>query len=294
MAKFEYRQINLEQYNDYSFKANLLLQEISSYYKLSIEDIHYKMIIRFFQENYNLHFCFYDVNPLERYGDNEWTKTRPTKNFIKYKTIIKGANFCFLDSDIVDRISGFTIPEKNRTLIMINQSCVKSRIIFTILHELCHFYFHIRNGLKKEIFVSLTNDKIKGLYSDEMLPYEDEANNIGSMLFCSEKSLEEMILHKANFKEMCHQTGMSEPAMHNRLLNYFQHRFKLNHSIALNYVIKFRNQNVNIINIICREVSLIQRNRADNDKKKVLSEIQADYIDDSQERFFFFFFDENA
>ncbi|GAA2922654.1 ImmA/IrrE family metallo-endopeptidase [Enterococcus raffinosus] len=282
MTKFEYQHVFSDEYNEYLEKANQLLFDISMQFNKSVDKLRYDDIINYFRINFNVHFAFFEADPTELYGDEGWPKTQPDSSWIKYKDTIQSADFCFLDSEIVDRISGVTIPEGNRTLILINQDRVYPRIIFTILHELCHFYFHIRDKDKKRAFISLTNDQIEGQYSDELIPFENEANIIGSILFCPEERLEYMLAKKYTFKDMCRNTGMSEPAMHNRLLNYFDHILKLPYYLALNYVWKFRKDDSYTRNLIAHKVKLSQHERKNQEKTIKLLQMQRAYVDKLQ------------
>ncbi|MFQ7235202.1 MAG: ImmA/IrrE family metallo-endopeptidase [Enterococcus hulanensis] len=282
MTNYEYRPISTDQYFSYNFKAQVLLRDISLRVNIPIQKLNYADIIAYFQKNFNLHFSFYDTDPVkkhEKYRKQRWVQSIPSTGWIKYKKIIPGASFSVLDEEIVDRVSGFTIPDGKRTLIMINQDCTFPRLVFTILHELCHFYFHIRDNLKKEVFVSLTSDKLEGNYSEEMIPFEDEANNIGSMLFCSEQILEEMLLTKMKFSEMCNYIGMSEPAMHNRLLNYLEHVHKLPHGMALYYVLKFRKRDIYTVNLIISKIRAIYKEREKQEETLQLIKMQSVYVD---------------
>lgn len=279
MTKFEYQHVFSDEYNEYLEKANKLLFDISTQFNKAIDKLRYDDVINYFRINFNIHFTFFEADPTELFGGEEWPKTQPDKSWIKYKDTIQDANFCFLDSEIVDRISGVTIPEGNRTLIMINQDRVFPRIIFTILHELCHFYFHIRDKDKKQAFVSLTNDQIEGQYSEDLIPFENEANIIGSILFCPGERLEYMLAKKYTFKDMCRNIGMSEPAMHNRLLNYIEHVFKVPSRLALNYVWKFRSEDYKTRHILRYKAQQQIDRRAANKEAETLIKIQSAYVD---------------
>lgn len=265
MTKYEYQHVSTEKYMGYVGKANLLLSDISKLYNIEVKQIGYQDIISFFQNRFNIRFAFFEADPAEIFKlDDNWPPTPDDSSWIKYKRLVDKPDFQFLPMQIVERISGITIPSGKRTLIMINQDRVIQRVIFTILHELCHFYFHILDNKKNQVFVSLSNDHIEGQYSPELLPFENEANNIASILFCSTERVEYMLLNKYTFKDMCGATGMSEPAMHNRLLNYFEHMLHLPNRLALNYVFKIRNQNTNIYPSITYKIYT----RLNNEKKR--------------------------
>ena len=278
--KFEYRHVSTKQYRIYYEKAQLLLSEISAVQSIPVQNLTYKDIISYFTANYNIHFSFFDLDPLKKRENRSWARAVPNKGWIKYKDVIKDASFTGLDEEIVKRVSGFTIPDGNRVLIMINQDCVFPRLIFTILHELCHFYFHINNELNQDVFVSLTGDKLEGKYSKEMIPFEDEANNIASMLFCPKQKLEEMLLNDMKFKYMCRAVGMSGPAMHNRFLNYFEHILEMPHSLALKNVWSARNGDRQVRNLVKYKIrALKKREEAERIETLELIKLQSAYVD---------------
>lgn len=151
MTKYEYQHVPTNEYLDYAKKANILLLNISRFQHVEIKELTYQNIISFFQSQFNIHFVFFEADPTEIFSlDDEWPSTQSDLSWIKYKDLVFNADFQFLPIDIVNRISGITIPNGKRTLIMINQDRVLQRVIFTILHELCHFYFHILDGKKSK------------------------------------------------------------------------------------------------------------------------------------------------
>lgn len=257
-----------------------MLTEISNSRSVPIHELTYMDIIAYFTANYNIHFSFFDIDPMKIPRNKRWAYAFPKKIWIRYKNVIKNASFSALDDEIVKRVSGFTIPDGNRTLLMINQNCVFPRLIFTILHELCHFYFHVNNDLKQDVFVSLTSDKLEGKYSKEMIPFEDEANNIASMLFCPKQQLEEMLLHDMKFIDMCRTIGMSVPAMHNRFLNYFEHMLGMDHQLAVRNVWKARHGDRQVRNLVKYKIrALRKKEEADRNETLALIKLQSEYID---------------
>ncbi|HGF8354848.1 TPA: ImmA/IrrE family metallo-endopeptidase [Enterococcus faecium] len=259
MGNYEYNQVSREEYIKYCDEAQQLLHDVSLFANEPVSKINYLDIINYFQKSFNLHFSFFETDP------SKGCKTiLPSRSRIRYKNIIEDADLCFLDKEVVERISGVTIPQGNRTLIFINQNCIQPRLIFTILHELCHFYFHIRNEKHKEYFVSLSNDKFTGTYSDDLIPFENEANIVSSILFCPKDTLEQMILSDYSFKKMCRTVGMSEAAMHNRLLNYFEHIIEMPYYIALKHVWEIRNGVLRGKNSIRYRIKMMHRNLEDS------------------------------
>lgn len=230
MVSIEYRKVSASSYKEYMGMASMLLDDIASYSNKKKKYIIYSDIISYFENTYDILFTFFEVK--------RNSKIIPSTDLIKHKDLVRNEKLKFLDDDLASKISGVTIPNKhnNKIIIMLNQVMPKQRIIFTILHELVHLHFHNTNQKKHLIFAS----KFSGVYPSEMIPLEDEANVIASLLFCSTEQLETFILQKSTFHSMCSKTNMSKSAMHNRLLNYFQHILKMNYHQALNYILRLR------------------------------------------------------
>ena len=219
MKKVEYRVVDSNVYNKCLNLANELLNQISSQSQIPISKIFPKDIISYFESKYDINFSFFESQ----------------KNEIIYKDLVQNPDFIILDDSLVNRTSGLTIPKKERALIFINQSMPLTRIKFTILHELTHLHFHKLEDNKK-VFTS----KFSGKYSDDVLPFEDEANIIASILFCSTPKLEMLLTRNYSFDKIKIITGMSIKGLHSRLLNYLHHILGLSNSEALELVLKLR------------------------------------------------------
>lgn len=230
MASIEYRRVSTSSYKEYMEMATILLDDIASYSNKKKKYIIYSDIISYFENTYDILFIFFEVK--------KNNKIVPSTDLIKHKDLVRNQKFKFLDDDLASKISGVTMSNKhnNKIIIMLNQVMPKQRIIFTILHELVHLHFHNTNQKKHLIFAS----KFSGVYPSEMIPFEDEANVIASLLFCSTEQLETFLLRKSSFSYICSQTYMSKSALHNRLLNYFQHILTMSYQQALDYVLRLR------------------------------------------------------
>lgn len=219
MKKVEYRVVDSNVYNKCLNLANELLNQISAQSQIPVSKIFPKDIILYFESNYDINFSFFESK----------------KNEIIYKDLVQNPDFIILDDSLVNRTSGLTMPKKERALIFINQSMPLTRIKFTILHELTHLHFHKLEDNKK-VFTS----KFSGKYSDDVLPFEDEANIIASLLFCSTPKLEMLLTRNYSFDKIKSITGMSIKGLHSRLLNYLHHILGLSNSEALELVLKLR------------------------------------------------------
>ncbi|AYG01333.1 ImmA/IrrE family metallo-endopeptidase [Lactococcus allomyrinae] len=223
MNNFEYRVVSSTIYSQCLNKANELLEEIAKYLNKPVSKVAPLDVIAYFEANYNILFTFFETDPHAP---------------IKYNDIVKNYKFSFLDDYIVREMSGVTIPQNGKNVIMINQTKPKSRIIFTILHELSHLYFHGIEANKK-IFAS----KFSGVYPAELMPFEDEANIIASILFCPTLKLETFLTRNYSFNNICISINISKTALRNRLLNYFYHIIGLSYKEALDLVSEFINGN---------------------------------------------------
>lgn len=219
MKKVEYRVVDSNVYNKCLNLANQLLDQISAQSQIPVSKLFPKDIILYFESNYDINFSFFESK----------------KNEIIYKDLVQNPDFIILDDSLVNRTSGLTMPKKERALIFINQSMPLTRIKFTILHELTHLHFHKLEYIKK-VFTS----KFSGKYSDDVLPFEDEANIIASLLFCSTPKLEMLLTRNYSFDKIKNITGMSIKGLHSRLLNYLHHILGLSNSKALELVLKLR------------------------------------------------------
>lgn len=222
MKKIEYRLVNPSIYKKCLENTDKLLKQVSLYTHKSVLKITPTDIIFYFEEHYNIVFAFFDKENSARY--------------IKFSYLSKNLDFITLHEKLVCRMSGVTIPEEERVVILLNQTMPLSRIIFTILHELCHLHFHELEE-NRRIFAS----KFSGKYPDELIPFENEANVMASLLFCPTIKLEVFLTKNLSFNKIKSMTNMSRKALHSRLLNYLLHIIKLNHNEALNLVINFKN-----------------------------------------------------
>lgn len=224
MKQFEYRAVSPKFYNQCLAKANLLLKHISETLNKPKIKITPLDIIEYFEINYNILFTFFEE--------------APSNNINKFEGLVRNSSFECVNIKLANRLSGFTYPRNGRIVIMINQTLPRSRVIYTILHELCHLYFHNIEENKK-IFAS----KFYGNYSNSVLPYEDEANVIASILFCPTPKLESLFYKNYYFNKMVLVTNMSHKALHNRLINYLYYTLRLPRSQALELVLGLKNRN---------------------------------------------------
>lgn len=224
MKQFEYRAVSPKFYNQCLTKANTLLDQISKTLKKPKIKITPLDIIEYFEINYNILFTFFEE--------------APSHNINKFEGLVRNSSFECVNIKLANRLPGFTYPSNGRIVIMVNQTLPRSRVIYTILHELCHLYFHNIEENKK-IFAS----KFYGNYSNSVLPYENEANVIASILFCPTTKLESLFYNNYSFNKIALVTNMSNKALHNRLINYLYYILRLPRPQALGLVLGLKNNN---------------------------------------------------
>ncbi|WP_231863435.1 SprT-like domain-containing protein [Lactococcus sp. DD01] len=128
MKQFEYRAVSPTFYNQCLTKANILLKQISETLNKPKIKITPLDIIEFFEINYNILFTFFEE--------------APSHNINKFEGLVRNSSFECVNIKLANRLPGFTYPSNGRIVIMVNQTLPRSRVIYTILHELCHLYFH--------------------------------------------------------------------------------------------------------------------------------------------------------
>lgn len=231
MAEIEYKKVTSEFYMECCQKTDELLVKIVKFVDKSISTLNYSDVIAYFEANYDILFTFFD---------HDFRKKK-----IRFNDLVSKSEIIYQDETIIKNISGVTIPKEGRILILLNQretNC--KRIIFTLLHELVHLYYHLHDEKHKSAFASMVENQFatEKIYIPEAVPLEDEANVIASILFCPRERLESLLIHGCTFKDIMKKTGMSQPALHNRMLNYFEHILDFGEE-SLGKLLDYKNSN---------------------------------------------------
>lgn len=236
----EYRKIDTLTYKKYQKSANEIIKKVCDYFIIDESKLGYQHIIKYFENEYNLHFHYLMYNFFTEFFDDA-TSFSPTKSDIKYPGLLSNPTISTAELEILSKCSGMTIPSGDKYLVMINQYDVpKSRVIFTILHELSHIFCHLENSSKKQLYVSLTEGADLDSYPDEIIPFEDEANTVASILFLTKAKLEKAFENNRTYAELIKLSGMSSPALHNRIMNYLMHDVGMSEYNSLRYTLDYR------------------------------------------------------
>lgn len=212
---FEYRQIDSSDYSLYRENADYLLGLISNWASIPLAEITYNEVIDFFIEKFDVEIVLF--------GEKEkWLHDQPSYVFEQQLEV---------SSSFVKRVSGFTVTSGKGFKIFLQKYTSRQRIIYTLLHELVHIYFHYSNKNYIQIFASMEVDEH---YPREIIPFEDEANVIASFLYLNEAKLIEYLEEGYSFDTILSYHNISRRALHNRLNNYLVYSLGLNPQVALN------------------------------------------------------------
>lgn len=221
---FEYRQIDSSDFSLYRENANYLLGLISDWANVSLSEITYEEVIDFFIQKFDIEIVYFDKKEdwfCDHFPYVYKHQIEVTKTFAK-------------------RVSGFTVASGNNFKIFLQNFTNRQRIIYTLLHELVHIYFHCTNKNYMQIFASMEVDEH---YPKEIIPFEDEANVIASFLYLNETKLIEYLEEGCSFDLILSRHNISRRALHNRLNNYLVYTLELNPQVALNnYLLPYKRE----------------------------------------------------
>lgn len=134
--------------------------------------------------------------------------------------------------------------------ISFNPRMVKGRQIFSILHELGHYFFDMDKTKNTQVFSDLLDGKG---YSSEDEPKENRANVFASLTLANNEALRKCLKNGMGFSELCTEFQMSNAALYVRLYDLLTKLFMLNHNIAIQVINNFRyaGNNSKLVGIIC-------------------------------------------
>ncbi|MGL9971341.1 ImmA/IrrE family metallo-endopeptidase [Enterococcus sp. DIV1420a] len=221
---FEYREVEADEYEQYEENATSLLSEISEWYEKPISEISYTDIIYFFINKFNIEIVYFD---------NKSEIFVPNYRFINKE--IYGVHSTF-----TEKVSGFTVTNGEKYKIFLRKYRKKQRIKFTLLHELVHIYFHCIKSDYLKLFYSINVDSH---YPKEIIPFENEANVIASILYLNDEKLVDYFYNDYSFDRIMVIHNISRSALHNRIKNFLIYTIGLNPSIAFyQYLLPYREE----------------------------------------------------
>lgn len=226
----KYKRPPKEVYQRYHDNAYRMLIDIAEHFNVYLSEVTFDLIIKFFETNFKIRFVYFESDLMYNWLPNK-------KQELKYQLTTKNA-LTLVDYGFCSVCSGVTIPdfETGRYVVYINQDVVKSRVMFTILHELTHIYCHLVDSVYDKVLVSKTSSKYSDSYPPEIKPLEDEANTIASILFLNDQRLLKHINNGLTFDQLKEKSQMSAPALHNRLMNFLMYNCHCQEYYALSIV----------------------------------------------------------
>lgn len=221
---YEYREIDPEDYKNYQENANYLLSVVSSWSNVSVDELTHRDVTTYFTENYDIEIVYFD---------NCQDMLRNHSQYIN--------NVVYEVSEIyLKRVSGFTATKGDSYKIFIQRFNVTQRQIFTLLHEFVHIFFHCNNSDYMDLFRGLKSDEE---YPDEIIPFENEANTIASLLYLNDQELVQYLEEGCSFNVIMSRHNISKSALHNRLYNYLIYDLGLNSKVAFfDYLIPYKKE----------------------------------------------------
>lgn len=221
---FEYREIDPGEYKIYQENANHLLSVISEWSSLPVSEITYMDVTNYFTETYNIEVVYFD---------NCHDILTHHSSYINSQVIEVSKSF-------LKRVSGFTITDGTTYKIFLQRYKVSQRQIYTLLHEFVHIYFHCCNNTYMDMFRELETDEE---YPPEIIPFEDEANTIASLLYLNDQVLVDYLDEGCSFDMIRARHNISKSALHNRLNNYLIYDLGLNSKVAFyQYLIPYKQE----------------------------------------------------
>ncbi|MED3575782.1 ImmA/IrrE family metallo-endopeptidase [Cytobacillus praedii] len=159
-----------------------------------------------------------------------WKKHLQRYNSLETVELLLKHNGIELDSKSfrVDSFCGFLFIDELGSSIVVNENHIPSRKLFTIAHELGHFYLHkeiqsefFEKGLKEEVYS----------YSEKIM--ERQANLFASELLIPIEVLKHMLSLRFSFVRISKTIGVSIEALKWRIHRYLQVDFNINYKFAL-------------------------------------------------------------
>lgn len=218
-----------DDYAAYDEKANGLLDDAAYWHDTMSILLNPVDVISYLIRVFDIHFIGFTVVPAV------FSNLRASKaaNYpVDFDKIV------LVDSAFTSTVDGFTEALNDHFVVFLNLDLDNGRRgLFTLLHELVHIRFHLAEPQYYSMCAKLApNQK----YPEELLPYEDEANAIASILLINDDQLFEELASGTGFDDMADAHYMSHSALHNRLKNYLAYTVGANKALGL--VCQFRYQ----------------------------------------------------
>lgn len=219
---FEYRPMAPDDYETYDANARLLLGEVAEWADTMPVFLNPSDIISYMTHTYGIRFVGFTVVP-ERF--NGIRSSSAAKYPVDFDKIV------LVDSAFQRAVDGFTAELYGNFVVFLNIDLDNPRRgLFTLLHEMVHIRFHLVEPRYYFMCAKLAPDQE---YPEELLPYEDEANAIASVLLINDDQLLEELSAGNSFGAVADAYHMSHSALHNRLKNFLAYTVEAANPLGL-------------------------------------------------------------
>lgn len=236
--------IPLRQYIQHWDNAYQVIDAISALYRIPHAQITFDHVIRHFENTYNVRFVYFDRDPFPEL---------PTAGFlgaehIRYRGLVSNPDVIQSNEILCRHNDGITLydKEKDKYVVFINQTNIKERVIFTILHELAHIEAHFSTGRSEAIALACTSEY-------QSSPLEEEANTMASLFFINNDRLVWHLRNSHSYYDIKKMNTISDNALFNRLVDFVHYRIftyeehlldeQQQRQAAINLVKKFKQGN---------------------------------------------------
>lgn len=205
MINTDYQE-TLDTYESAIELSNEIINEVSSFYHVTAEQLRWHDFMSYAQEKYDVVFRTYKFN-----------------------------------SAASRILSGSLLITDYGAAVGFNREMPETRQHFTITHELAHFFKTVKTKImRNQSYSDLVENRG---YTDSEEPEELEANFVSSLLLIPIPALENMIKNGHSFGHIQSQFGISSQALFRRLINHFVLKMGLSVDFSKQIVRDFENGN---------------------------------------------------
>jgi Zn-dependent peptidase ImmA (M78 family) len=140
----------------------------------------------------------------------------------------------------VESFCGLLFIDELGTTVLVNENHIPSRQLFTIAHELGHYFLH--RNLQSQF---LEQGLRENIYSYSELIMERQANLFASELLIPVEVLGKMLEKRFSFYRIAKLIGVSKEALKWRIHRYLQEVYNIDYKFALMLVEEYKDKSLN-------------------------------------------------
>lgn len=139
----------------------------------------------------------------------------------------------------VESFCGLLFIDDLGSTVLVNENHIQTRQLFTIAHELGHYYLH--RELQSQFFEKGLKESV---YSYSELVMERQANLFASELLVPVEILEKMLMKRYSFYRIAKTIGVSKEALKWRIHRYLIDKFTIHYRFALMLVEEYKDKSM--------------------------------------------------